>query len=505
MYSYAQGTKPEIKWGETMPEEDQRAHRVVGVDDDFFYVVGGEDLNFYDFAEDFFVKKFDRTDLSVKYTLDVEGFKFQSEEAQLVHAMLLKGNLELFFKVHNEDKQLVYLLNRTVDQDGTLSNIREIAQFSCGESMEDEFRFSWSKDSTKVLIVYSYVSDDHDNEAFQALVLDRNFSLQWKKEAEIPCLENRFLLLKAGVSNDGDVFVSGQEALSIKQGSEGFLRAEVTPKLFKLSENINGIREVPLRHTYKEVFSLDFELDIQENTLAAFGFYEDGQNGLYYQTVEQKSMHRIEQREVVFRKGLSDDVRGVSTHELVKHHKFYGFEFKNYLPQSDGGLVLIAEKLVDASGFYGRIGHPHKWSFARAEIVVIKLDAAGKLKWAVAVPKLQREEASNYNFGYNFDYSLLVDGDAFHFIFNDRAINSERLEEGENPLPVFIRGIFGPEVTVMVSVDAFGHATRTVLRDTEENDEGLLVPALSQKTGQGELLIYEFYDDLARFGKMRMK
>ncbi|MEJ2162826.1 MAG: hypothetical protein P8X60_05760 [Robiginitalea sp.] len=207
----------------------------------------------------------------------------------------------------------------------------------------------------------------------------------------------------------------------------------------------------------------------RENQLICAGFYADRKdnryNGLQYFEVDPADLSILKRKYNPFTKQFMLDKFGKETDKVIKNLVFKGAYFTE-----DGSLLFNAEEFfvtesMQANASGGRIRVER---FHHNDIVSVKLDPDGNLKWARNINKTEVTQGDGAYASYS---SYTKDGQTYFFICTatdePQLINNQRL--------IFKQGMSRNRNVFVIRLDEAGEMTYEKIIDSKEARLPLMV------------------------------
>lgn len=273
--------------------------------------------------------------------------------------------------------------------------------------IDRNFRGNMSFSKSGNYNVFNIDSSDKKNEHHSIKVFDENFNKLWEKEFELPYKDKRFKLQEVKVSDSGEVFILGKVYPREKKEKGGNYYYE----LFKIVEGNVSSTKISVEDHFVATLGLDLT---QENKLSCIGFYsnvnENRFKGVCSFILNAKNINIENIAFSPFTEQFLKDKYGESKDKELRNVKFKDISYPK-----DGGMIITAEEFfITTTYVHNQYGGYRSISYNFDDIIVLRLDREGKLKWARNINKAQ---TSNYfsdplmSFGtaqYNNDKYLVL-------------------------------------------------------------------------------------------------
>lgn len=182
------------------------------------------------------------------------------------------------------------------------------------------------------------------------------------------------------VDDEGNIMIAGFYSHNTSSGVQGIFYLQIDGDTKKVST------------TTKEQFSEDFMLSN----------YSDKQQAKIKKKAEKKD------REI----------------------QMYNYDLDHLILNEGGGVTMVGERYytrtvttTDSNGNRRTTTY-----YYYGDIITCSVNAQGEIMWVTRVPKNQ---VTSNDGGYYSSYSMFVDGDKIHFLYNDHIDNQEKTRSGE--------------------------------------------------------------------------
>ena len=205
---YAQELDLKIRWGKEF-EASRRSslNDIVGYDASGLYAVR-ERVNVFGRNPDYTLEHFD-TNFSPTKAFDLD-IKSDKEKGKINNILYLKGKLLLFYSVADQKTKknslFVDEVNKsTLQPKNAVKKIGEIDYSGKRKINSGRFFYRVSRDSSKILVVYSLPYSDEEPETFGFNVLDNELNTVWQKDITLPYKNELYDIESFRVDNDGEM------------------------------------------------------------------------------------------------------------------------------------------------------------------------------------------------------------------------------------------------------------------------------------------------------------
>ncbi|HAP00499.1 MAG TPA: hypothetical protein DCQ93_01115 [Bacteroidetes bacterium] len=408
---------------------------------------------------------------------------------RLKNILYVDGKLYLFATNYEKNAYKTSIYYTSFNEDGTLSPDFELLDEITGKSPANSntvnsYRLNLSSDKSKILL-YSNTADSKGTpDNINLSVYDLTMKLSWKKTYPLSFGEQKYIITKQMLLNDGNVYLIAKVAPTDAEKKSG-----VRNKIFlvKGGKDMASCKNIPLTVTGKTVTDTYLEEEA-DNSLKLFGFYSTGSakkaGGAYVYsigsdfTVTKKANKDF--TPTVISSILGDD-EGDDDPEIGNIH------IRKVFSNTDGTHTLVAENYVIITN-YNNNSFNFTYRYYDASIFRIKDDAS--VVWSTAVHKKQK----SINDGAKFlsFVSQDVDGNVV-LIFNGHKDDPAKKLTNIDNAKVYV-----------AKVDASGKQTVEALFSTKEMDTQAQ-PKTSYLMNGNEIVLYCMDGLNYRFAKVTLK
>lgn len=488
-----------VVWGEEIRiGKKEKYISIVGMDDDSFYAT----KNLWGTNKEFVIEKYAKTDLNQTFSETLELPEVGGEDMSFEEIFFLDEKFYLFTSVYDTKANGYRAYCTLMSKDGQWLDLPLELDFMDSRRRENgEFKFELAADSSAFLIHHEFPFIRNSAESFSFKVYKTDLSLLWEKDLDLPYGEEAFEITDYNLDANGNVF--------LLSGS--------TQKKQKNPRILEGLRKkkyVLLSYDWKANKLTEFDVSLKDKWIIAVtsgigptgdicigGFYSNNQYftiaGTFFFSLDTQSKSVKAKGLMAFDKEFLS--KFMSEKRVGKGKELPNFYFDHLILHKDGSALMVAEQF-DVTQRYtqdpstGRQIVTNYYNYD--DIIAIKVNPNGSIKWATRIPKEQSttEDLSNYS-----SYALAEVGDDVHFFFNDNGLNfSLLLEDPESDLYSFTN--IKKSVAAHVALNADGLTQRRRLFSHKET-ETVLRPQLYIKDSNGLIFYAQFRRDY-RFGKV---
>ncbi len=505
----AQPLKFSVQWGQEF-EASRRSSLtdIIGYDGTGIYAIQAR-VGFS--KSDLTLEHYD-TNYKPTHSFDLE-IKSGREKATINTIFFLKGRLYMLYyapdrSVKKNTLSLQEIDKKTLTPTGDARKIGEIDYTGKRQRNSGDFAYKFSRDSSKILIVYGLPFDDEAPERFGLHVLNTELTTLWKKDITLPYADELFDITSYRVDNDGNAYMLGkvynEKRKEKKRGLPNY-RYEV----IACRDGGANLQQYPI--SVDERFLTDMQIEIQDSqTIVCAGFYSEkgtvSIRGTYFLKVDAASKQILAKNFKDFEIGFitqnmkrRDAKRAARQEKRGDDAELFEYDLDKLLIGKDGSAVLIAEQyflrsVTQYQSINGMRTSTTITYYYYNDIIAVKMDASGEIVWSRKIPKTQltREDGGFYS-SYTF---AIVKGNLC-FIYNDNPDNMalEDDEKADN---------FNPSKSVVVisSIDPKGNVTKKPIF-TSKDVEVITVPKVCEQISNTEVVLFGKRKKTQQFGLLK--
>ncbi len=401
-------------------------------------------------------------------TVDEKGIKFDN-------FLSVKDRLFFFTNFYDKDSKATSFYCQPLDIktfEASSPNI-ELGTFdSHNKKTQASARYSFSKDSTKILMVSLSPYEANENEKYYIAVFDNKMAKLWENTVELPYKDKYVEILGKIVTNEGKVGVllKHYDSETTKEGvrKDGKRAPSYTTKLLLYSKGENTPREFIINTDGKFIHTLKIAEE-NDNNISLFGLYqtkpEGNVNGYFVVEINKKTNEVKVNNTTAFPSDLLETVKNDKQGSDSERDPGlgYDFEFVKTLTRANGDKDYLLEYRKSFVGTSGNMNGGYSYSFMvykYGDIIDINIKPNGK-NIITRIPKLQVAVGYDLFIGLQaltYKNKLLV-------FYND---DNKNLEKDLSNKPEELK--LGKEnaTLVMATIDDNGDFTRDVLINRKE-------------------------------------
>ena len=477
-----------------------------------WYVIGSNELGVYSVFSDYEGPK-GKTGLFISRT----GNKL-NKEVEVVYDNNLNGSNYYFAKAFMfNDRLLVLSFYRDTEAMELKLYLREMDLISLDwiydpiwigtldiKGLDDWFRPDFGigvSSNDSMLLVYYDISDEKGEPKRMGFhVVDQDLDLEWYRDVSLPYANEQVYVTDYLLSNDGEVFAMGKvyedRQRNVKKGSGNF-------SFHVMSFTSKSSEDQFFKISGKEHYLADMKFAIgQDNDLICAGYYSNKEmqfiEGVFYIVLEQNSgaiidEHYNEYSSLDFNSQPSLNNNVQEKQVSGKKPELERFRLNTLLTQENGDVYLVGEQ------FDIKAGDPPVYHYN--DIIIVKYDEDGVVKWAQKVRKKQQV----YDDGNYFSsFTCRLHNDNLYLVFNDHSKNLHYKGEGRYWVYESDHHRMKEYLIVMVEIDTDGSQSKRRVFTAKEH-EVVKWPRLNETTDSNEIVFYGKRLAVHRFGKITFK
>ena len=330
------------------------------------------------------------------------------------------------------------------------------------------------------------------------VVFDQQLEVCWDEVTQLPYVYAEYYPEKVLFSPEGDVFITGYTQFAyerfVDNGKPNF-------QFIILSFTGYGKIQTEFQIGLRRKIVSDFHVTLsEEGKLVGVGFYSENTSASaggvfltkidpYSQTATGGKLHAFSK---AFDMGRVRLGQKFEWNELSNNKgEFLHYYIRNFLPDSTGGGLLIAEQVILQENYISfKEGYsPSQINYNFNDLLIIKLSKEGQVSWVKKIPKKQRtlNDKGKYS-----SISAVSSAKNHYLIYNDNGKNFSK----NNKIRTF-KGL--QSVMALTHIDESGNYESFPIAINEE--QGVLFqPALTSPFGKDKKIIYGEKGKNFRFG-----
>lgn len=507
----AQNLDFKVKWGKEFKAPSRSSlNDIIGHDASGIYVVKERFRSGFSGSNDYTLEHYDNNFSPTKsFDLDIEEEGSQAHVDYLLH---LNSKIFMFYSIADQKSKLNTLFVREIDK-STLQpkpekkKIGEIDYKGKSKRNSGRFYFRVSRDSSKVMVVYSLPYEEDEPEAFGFNVLDDNLNSIWQKDISIPYLDKLFDIESFRVDNEGNAYLLGL-VYKDKRKSKRNGQPNYNYEIFAYRDKGTTAKQYSVR--LEDRFLSDMQIEILDNhNIICAGFYSAkgtfSIRGTYFLVVDAgtkeiktKSFKEFDINFITQNMTEREAKKAARQEEKGGEIELYEYDLDKLLVGKDGSAILIGEqyfmRTVNSSTMInGMMSTRTTYHYYYNDIITVKIDPSGQIQWAQKIPKAQHTVNDG---GFYSSYTMAIVKGKICFLFNDSPKNLEADTKGR---PANYNA--NKSVVVIVSLDQNGNQTKQPIFNAVDA-EVIMRPKVCEQITNKEVILFGQRKKNQQFARM---
>ena len=428
----------ELRWSRQYPNREIQLDYVSALDSTSFTTYGSISGGLFSKPKNFFAR-YDRETMSQLWQLEEVPEDYQGLPVVFRRMITVQETSYVYYSAYSRAKDKRYVLLRTINANGDISNLKELLQVPAMRIRECNFSVAWDA-SQKGFALVSF-PDVALREEVQVSVhrFDREGEELGSQIVRIDYSKRDIDFVDVDYAINGDVYLLAVRRAERNRGDlRGFAQPNREFLILHADSDDELFQEVDLGLAGKFIVGgVSVEADQIPGKVNITGMYSDLRygttTGMFYLTLDQKTLQAssadfesLRDFELI-NSGIRDGMararrRGVANEE---------FRFRESVPRLGGGSLVVMEDMdVRVVTTTNRGVTTTTYYYYYDNIWAMLVDAQGQIEKVVVLPKFQY----SVNDGGRFlGFELARDGQDFLFFFNDAKGNQKRWAEGQSP------------------------------------------------------------------------
>lgn len=442
---------------------------------------GSDENNFYairvnikggGFSRNFMLEKYNKQlELITSTPFDVIG-KQKRVIFNLQTAFILDNKLYAISTLQNLSDKTYKLQATEIDKETLLptDNQKILAEMSFEDQNRynvGSFNLDFSSDSSKVLINYIMPYEKGAPEKFGIKVYEKDFSLLWENDIELPYEDQLFTLNSLDIDNQGNVYFLGKVYEKVAKEKR---KEEVNYQYhaFKYSSGKSEPFEYIIDSKSNFFNEINFSIN-EKQEIICFGFYSTKLNaaseGTFFIKLDTQTNKVVKEKLMSF-----NDYYISKNGSIEKDIRYVNYRFKQFIQNSDGSYTLVAEqfrietRIKTSTNSSGMPTTSTTYIYHFDNILALKFDKEGSILWIKVVPKSQ--ESTNEN-GTYMSYAFFQKNNNIYLFFNE----PKYMQKGDGEQSKIYKATDKYSLLNGYSIDENGQISeKTTLFDKNETD-----------------------------------
>jgi hypothetical protein len=451
------------------------------------------------------------TDFSPTKSFDLE-IETGREKAVVNNILYLKGKLYIFYaspdrKTKKNRLSLQEIDKGTLKPKGDIKKIGEIDYEGKRQRNNGDFYCKTSRDSSKILIVYSLPYEEDTPQKFGFHVLGNQLNTLWQKDIVLPYPDELFDITNFRVDNEGNAYLLGKVFKEKRKEKRRGL-PNYSYEVIACRDAGSNIQQYPI--SIEDRFLTDMQIEIQDaQTIVCAGFYSEkgtvSIRGTYFlkvdaatKTIKAKNFKEFDIGFITQNMRASEAKKAARKEKQGGEVELYEYDLDKLLVGKDGSAILIAEQyFVRAVTRYRMINGVSSTYIVNHyyynDIIAVKMDPSGEIAWAKKIPKTQHTVEDG---GFYSSYALAIVRGNLCFIFNDNPSNLD-LEDDEKADNFKIT----KSIVVLACLDPKGNLTKKPIFNAKDA-EVITVPKVCEQISNSEVVLFGQRKKTQQFGRL---
>ena len=444
--------------------------------------------------------------LDEKMNIEVKDIEIQSngEKHDLESVQIFKGKVFAFTSTYNKkDDQKSYYFSQLDKNSLQLKGDVSLIATETADKKKRSGGIDVRKDSTHLMAFIHLPFNKSNKEVLKFMVFEEGDDLPREYEIELPYSEEGFIIKRIHLKNQ--LYISGSEVIEGESGKRK--DRDYKKHFFSINLDTKEVNDYDYDLGDDVISDHKFIVDDKGNIIIA-GFYSNsssyGVQGIFYIEIDGNKKEVI----TTTKQKFSDDfmLANYSDKQQAKMKKkadkkdrdiqMYNYDLDHLILNKEGGVTMVGERyyvrVVTTTDQNGNSRSTSYYYFG--DIIVCAINKAGEIQWLSRVPKNQ---VTTNDGGYYSSYSMFVDEDQLHFLYNDHVDNQGKDRSGE------MRSYrFGKNGCITLgTVFSDGIVSREVL--IGEKMQLFLRPKIYYQINDKELLVLFVKKNQKQFGKVK--
>jgi hypothetical protein len=486
-----------LKWGKEL-EASRRSslNDVVGHDATGIYTVKGE-VNAFGRNAEYTLEHYDKNfALTKSFDLNLESGDLKGEVNNILH---IKNRLYMFYSYSDKKTKKNTLFVKEIDKASLkpkteTKEIGEIDFTGKRKKNSGSFFYRVSRDSSKILVVYSLPYDEDQPAKFGFHVLDHQLNSIWEKQVTLPYQDELFDIKSFRIDNIGNAYLLG---LVYKEKRKDKRRGLPNYSYEVIACRDKGSTLVQYPVALKKRFITDMQIEILDNqNIICAGFYSEigkmSIGGTYFISIDAatKEIKTESLRDFgidFITQNLSErqERKAKRKEEQGNQVELYEYDLDKLLVGKDGSAILVGEQyffnvVTSTRMINGVMSMYTTTHYYYNDIIAVKIDPNGEIEWTQKIPKTQHTLEDG---GFYSSYALAIVKGKICFIFNDNPKNiGVKESKSANYRPT-------KSVGVIVSLDQKGNVTKQAIFGSADS-EVIMRPKVCEQISNQEVILF---------------
>ncbi|CAN5266891.1 hypothetical protein BH09BAC5_BH09BAC5_15250 [soil metagenome] len=509
--------KADVKWGSTL-ESETNVQRILAEKSGKFFALSAR-------KNDLYLERYNSKTFKQEFSNKIILPELAGKEQSIEDIFYLQSHFILFASLYDKKLNTFSIHAYSFNSDGVMSNDSpELFSIEAESRLQaGKVEFHISMDSTRILLAHYGYFKKEKTQRITLVVLDENLKKVTEAKEEYPTKAEGELHVISNytINNKGDIFFLHTQITPAK----GKMPAMSAFKIVSFTPDGKHKKDFPIDLEGKRIDRLLFSFDVNENLLVS-GFYETkndkgrysntGVSGTFFMSIDQESGSEKSKIFQEFDKALLDNYytpKQLTKPQLLPNN----FVPREIIQKEDGGVICVFEQYTYVYSQTKGGGSIEETYYG--DLLVININAEGKIKWIKIIAKHQmfvqfrpmlgigsgpvtvgfqiklKNDQSIY-----YSYLLAIKGDQIIFVFNDAPANKEIRLGRDSETLTKIKGA----IPMMVTLTEGGDVSKKALLEAAGFDV-IIRPRIAFQSSETRILIYGSKGDTDKFGVMNIE
>jgi hypothetical protein len=428
----------EVRWSGSYKNREIQLDYVTGMDSTHFMTYGSTSISLFRKPK-YYYARYDRETMTQLWQVEEVVDKY-GDAAASFHSMYTFGpTTYIFYNAYSRTDDMRFVLMRTLDNDGNLSEFKELVRISAKRWYSGTFRITWNYHATSFAVVSFPEESRKEDLRVEVKRFDREGNPLGGASVQLDHKARKVSLADVDYALNGDLYVLASRVPDRDKNEKAKLFAP-NREFFILHANPNDeeFQEVDLGMKDKFVVGgIGVETDQVLGKVAVSGMYSDKRygstSGMFYLTLDQKTLELSSSdfknlREFDYLNNGRRDGTGRARRKGVVNETYV---FRGILPREGGGsLVLMEDYDLHVVTTQTRNGTTTTYYYYYDNIWAMMVDPTGVIERVTVIPKHQ---SSINDGGVRSGFLVVRDGANFNFLFNDSKGNDKLWAQQKEP------------------------------------------------------------------------
>lgn len=428
----------EVRWSRGYTNREIQLDYVTSLDSANFMTYGSTSRSLLRKAK-YFYARYDRQSMGQLWQVEEVIDKYRDAPLSF-HSMVTFGQTTyVFYQAYSKADDVRYVLLRTIDADGNISDFIELDRITAKRAFMGDFKVSWNYNATSFAVVSFPEEDRKEDVQVEVKRFDREGNPLGGASVKLDYASRTVSMMDVDYAINGDVYILAARRPDRAKNEKRQLFAP-NQEFFILHADPSDevFQEVDLGLKDKFVVGgIGVEADQIPGKVAISGMYSDKRygstSGMFYLTLDQTTIEPLTSDFMNLRDFdyINDGRKDGSARARRKGEANESYVFRGMVPREGGGsLVLMEDYDMVVVTTQTRNGTVTTYYYYYDNIWAMMVDAEGEIERVTVIPK---QQYSVNDGGYRSGFLVARDGANFNFLFNDTKGNDKRWAQQQAP------------------------------------------------------------------------